>query len=1114
MLTEALNERILVLDGGFGTMLQTYDLGDAVTASPNKAGGCNDLLSVTRPDIVADIHRRYLDAGADIIETNSFNANAISLADYNLQQRTYEIALAAAKLARKVADEYSTPEKPRYVAGSVGPTNRTLSMSADVNSPGSREVTFDEMREAYLPQIQALIDGGVDVIMVETVFDTLNAKAALAALRQISPDFPVIVSATISDASGRILSGQTIEAFCASVMHARPIALGLNCGLGAKSLLPYLRRLAEVAPVRISVHPNAGLPNIYGQYDETPATMAADIKEMLSEGLLNIVGGCCGTTPEHIRAIAIEAATHTPRHLPDQNNICTVSGLETLTVTPESNFINVGERTNVAGSAKFARLIREGNYQEALSIARAQVQAGAQIIDVCMDAALIDAPSAMSRFLCLIASEPEIARVPVMIDSSDFNAIEAGLKCTQGKSIVNSISLKEGEAAFISKAKKIMAYGAAAVVMLFDENGQADTFKRKIQVAQRAYNLLCGIGFPPQDIIFDPNILAVATGMPEHDCYALDFIEATRWIKQHLPFVKVSGGVSNLSFAFRGNNTVRSAMHSVFLYHCIRAGMDMAIVNPQMTQIYDDIQPELLQRIEDLILYRRKDAADRLIAMANTLTATAQTPDAATTADQWRSLPVGDRIKHAMLKGDDGYIAEDTLEAYRLTGDAVKVVSDVLMPAMTNVGDLFGQGKLFLPQVVKSARVMKLAVASIEPYFNKAAADGLSADKRVVLATVKGDVHDIGKNIVGVVLSCNGWQVIDLGVMVDASRIIDEAVANDAKAICLSGLITPSLNEMMQVAREAQRRGIDIPIVVGGATTSDQHTAIMIAPLYDGPVTHSTDAAHNATILSHLTADDAAEYVALLRQRQAALRAAHQAHTSTPVYTTKSARIATCPCCCTSSDYVVTRSIADVEPLINWSFFFAAWGLPGKYPDILSHPVKGVEATKLMRDAQAMLERMKADESISLRGVVREFHSHVDGDDIVLSIDHNCDNASDTSQTYRLPMPKITDMVGDSVKLFAISGAFGLDMLTRQYREANDEYSAMMAKFICDRLTEAFAEAILPDGHRLAIGYPLIPDHSLKRDVFALLDAERLTGMSLTESCMIIPGESICGIWL
>ena len=832
-LYEVLESRILLLDGGFGTMVQQYGFteedyrGERFRDWNVLLKGCNDLLAVTRPGAVREIHVKYLQAGADIIETDSFNANAVSLADYGLEAYAYEISRAAAGVARSAADEFTArnPQKPRFVAGSIGPTNRTASMSADVGNPAAREVTFTQLAEAYTDQARGLVDGGADVLLVETVFDTLNAKAALYAIdtlaAQLGRAIPVMISGTLADASGRTLSGQTVEAFYASVSHARLLSVGFNCAYGARQLMPYLERLAAVAEFRISAHPNAGLPNVMGGYDETPEMFARDVGEYMRRGLVNIVGGCCGTTPAHIFELAKIAGNYAPRPVPAPKHVTTLSGLEPLRIVPEANFVNVGERTNVAGSAKFARLIREGNYEEALSVARAQVDAGAQIVDVCMDDGLIDGAEAMRTFLNLMASEPEIARVPTMIDSSKWEVLVAGLQVTQGKAVVNSISLKEGEAEFLRRAQEIHRYGAAAVVMLFDERGQADTYERKTEVAGRAYKLLTDAGFPAEDIIFDPNVLAVATGIPEHDSYAKAFIDATRWIKRNLPHAKVSGGVSNLSFAFRGNNAVREAMHSAFLYHAIRAGMDMGIVNPQMVRVYSEIEPELLERVEDVILCRRPDAAERLTEYAQQVRTVAQTQPQA--PDAWRAGTLSERIGHAMLKGVADFIEQDALEGYEALGSPMAVIDTLLMPAMEHVGTLFGEGKMFLPQVVKTARVMKRAVAALTPYIEQGAAGVPNRAGKVLIATVKGDVHDIGKNIVAVVMACNGYEIKDLGVMVESQRIVDEAVAWGADCICLSGLITPSLDEMAHVCEELERRALRIPVIIGGDDLRPAH---------------------------------------------------------------------------------------------------------------------------------------------------------------------------------------------------------------------------------------------------------------------------------------------------
>ena len=876
-----LEHRILLLDGGFGTMIQQYGLDEAdyrgkeFAASEKLLRGCNDLLNLTRPETIREIHEKYLQAGSDVITSNTFNANSISLADYGLAAEAYRINRVGAAIAREAADAFTArnPQKPRFVGGSMGPTSHTLSMSADVDNPGARAFTFEQLSQAYYDQARGLMDGGADLLMLETVFDALNAKAAIFAIETLFAErgmrLPVIVSGTLTS-SGRTLAGQTIEAFYTSVAHAEPLAVSLNCSFGAKALLPYLERLAAVSEFRVAVYPNAGLPNVMGGYDETPAMFAADVEEYMRRGLVNLVGGCCGTTPLHIFELAKIVNNYTPRPLPQRRHVTCLSGLEQLRIVPEANFVNVGERTNVAGSAKFARLIREKNYEEALSVARAQVEAGANIVDVCMDDGLIDGPEAMRDFLNLMGSEPEISAVPVMIDSSKWEVLETGLRVVQGKSVVNSISLKEGEQEFLHRARLIRRYGAAAVVMLFDEQGQADTYARKIEVAQRAYKLLTDDGFPAEDIIFDPNILAVATGIEAHDAYARDFIEAVRWIKRNLPHAKISGGVSNLSFAFRGNNAVREAMHSVFLYHAIQAGMDMAIVNPQMLQIYSDIEPGLLERVEDVILCRRADAAERLTEYASQFTKTAATQTQHT--DAWRSEPLGKRIEYAMLKGVADYIEQDALEGYRTLGSPLAVIDRLLMPAMEVVGNLFGQGKMFLPQVVKTARVMKKAVAVLTPYIEQGSEANAKSAGKVLVATVKGDVHDIGKNIVAVVMACNGYTIRDLGVMVECPRIIDEAVAWGADAICLSGLITPSLEEMIHVCEELERRGLQIPVLIGGATTSDVHTAVKIAPTYSGPVIHADNASRNNKILGELLGPGREEYLARVREEQQTLR--------------------------------------------------------------------------------------------------------------------------------------------------------------------------------------------------------------------------------------------------
>ena len=1157
-----LGQRILLLDGGFGTMVQGYGLDEEAYRGERfrdwtvQLKGCNDLLVLTRPEVVGEIHEKYLRAGADIIETDSFNANAVSLADYGLEGYAYEISKRAAEIARHAADAFTerNPQKPRFVAGSMGPTNRTASMSADVANPAAREITFRQLVDAYTDQARGLLDGGADILLVETVFDTLNAKAALYAIDTLCAErgraVPVMVSGTLADASGRTLSGQTVEAFAVSVSHARLLSIGLNCAYGARQLLPYLERLAAVAETRVSAHPNAGLPNVMGGYDETPEMFAEEVSEYMRRGLVNIVGGCCGTTPAHIFELSKRVGDYAPRPLPAPCHETRLSGLEPLRVVPEANFINIGERTNVAGSARFARLIREGNYEEALSIARAQVEAGAQIVDVCMDDGMIDGVEAMRTFLNLMASEPEIARVPTMIDSSKWEVLRTGLEVTQGKSVVNSISLKEGEKEFLRRAREIHRYGAAAVVMLFDEKGQADTYERKIEVAERAYRLLTGAEFPARDIIFDPNVLAVATGIPEHDGYAKAFIDATRWIKEHLPDAKVSGGVSNLSFAFRGNNTVREAMHSVFLYHAIRAGMDMGIVNPQMLRVYDQIEPELLERVEDVILCRRADAAERLTEYAHALreeaaAAPAQAPDA------WRAAPLRERIDYAMLKGVADHIEEDALEGYRTLGSPMAVIDQLLMPAMEQVGRLFGEGKMFLPQVVKTARVMKRAVAVLTPYIEQGTEATAHTAGKVLIATVKGDVHDIGKNIVSVVMACNGYEIRDLGVMVAPERIVDEAVAWGARCICLSGLITPSLDEMAHVCEELERRGLQIPVIIGGATTSDLHTAVKIAPVYSGVVVHSPNASCNAQILARLLGDGHAEYAAEVKAAQQALRDEYRrrelARTLIPIIEVHKARkgmarhkpvVPLHPGRMVFPDF----DVADAEPYIDWNFFFPAWGLKGRFPEILDHPERGAEARKLFDDAQALLARIRDERLLTLQGVVGIFPARSEGDDIWITDGKGREHrfAMLRNQTRGEENRSLADFIapkGDWIGCFALTAGIGLKELEERFRAEGDDYSAIMAKLLADRLTEAFAETVhsfvrrqmwgyeegeplTPGqmirgayrGRRMAFGYPASPDHSLKREAFDLLAAEITTGMHLTENCMIDPGEALCGL--
>ena len=1162
-LYQALEKRILLLDGGFGTMVQGFGLaeedyhGKRFRSWPVQLRGCNDLLALTRPQTVREIHESYLRAGADIIEADSFNANAVSLRDYGLEAYAGEMARAAARIARQAADRFTAlnPQKPRFVAGSMGPTNRTASISADVADPAAREVTFRQLVDAYAEQARGLVEGGADILLVETVFDTLNAKAALYAIdrlcEELGREIPVMVSGTLSDSSGRTLSGQTVEAFCVSVSHARLLSVGLNCAFGARELLPYLERLAAAAPTRVSAHPNAGLPNLMGGYDETPEMFAADVGEYMRRGLVNIVGGCCGTTPAHIFELQKIVGRYAPRPLPEPTRTTVLSGLEPLRIVPEANFVNIGERTNVAGSARFARLIRERRYEEALSVARAQVEAGAQIIDVCMDDGLIDGPEAMRTFLNLMASEPEIARVPTMIDSSDWETIVAGLESTQGKAVVNSISLKEGEEEFLRRAREIRRYGAAAVVMLFDERGQADTFARKTEVAGRAYRLLTDAGFPPEQIVFDPNVLAVATGIPEHDGYARDFIDAVRWIKEHCPHAKVSGGISNLSFAFRGNNAVREAMHSAFLFHAIRAGLDMGIVNPQMLKVYSQIEPGLLERVEDVILCRRPDAAERLAEYAQQVKDAA--PERHAEPENRHAEPLAERIGRAMLKGIADHIGEDALEACRTLGSPMQVIDTLLMPAMERVGALFGEGKMFLPQVVKSARVMKQAVAALTPYIGEEG--GVQAHKagKVLIATVKGDVHDIGKNIVSVVMACNGYEIRDLGVMVEPHRIADEAQAWGADCICLSGLITPSLEEMTHVCEELERRSLHIPVVLGGATTSDLHTAVKIAPVYSGTVVHSPDASRNSQIIARLLGPDRERYAEEVKARQELLREQYRRteaeRTLLPLAEARE-KHGGIPCHTPVEPKHPGRMVfpdfdaADAEPYIDWNFFFPAWGLKGRYPELLEHPEKGPEARRLFADAQALLGRIREERLLTLQGVVGIFPARAEGDDLVLTDPKGRERRlpmlrCQTRGQKNLSLPDFLAPQGDWIGCFAVTAGIGLKELCEKFRAEGDDYSAMLAKLLADRLTEAFAEAVhsfvrrrmwgyetgdapSPErilrgeyrGLRMAFGYPATPDHSLKREVFDLLGAEITTGMRLTENWMIDPGESLCGLLL
>ncbi len=1176
-----LARRILVLDGAMGTMIQSYHLGeqdyrgDRFADWPRDLKGNNDLLSLTQPGIIRSIHEAYLDAGADILETNSFNSTAVSMADYGMEDLVYELNHASARIARDVADEFErrAPDVPRYVAGVLGPTNRTASLSPDVNDPGFRNIRFDDLVDAYGQAVRGLLDGGADLLLVETIFDTLNAKAALFAIEAhfaaAGIRVPVMISGTITDASGRTLSGQTTEAFWNSVAHARPLTVGLNCALGAKALRQYVQELSRVAPAFVSTHPNAGLPNEFGQYDESPEYMAGVLHEFAESGLINLVGGCCGTTPAHIKAIAEAVAGLPPRRPAAPPPRLRLSGLEPLTIGPDSIFVNVGERTNVTGSRKFARLILAGDYDAGLEIARQQVESGAQMLDVNMDEGMLDSEAAMATFLQLVAAEPDISRVPLVIDSSKWSVIEAGLKCAQGKSVVNSISLKEGEETFIKHATLVRRYGAAVIVMAFDEQGQADTADRKVEICRRAYRILTEqVGFPPEDIIFDPNIFAIATGIEEHNNYAVDYIQATHRIKESLPHVLVSGGVSNVSFAFRGNDPVREAIHSVFLYHAIEAGMDMGIVNAGQLTIYSDIPPDLLERVEDVVLNRRPDATDRLLEVADTVKGRAaeQATDLA-----WRNAPVAERLAHALVEGVADFIVEDTEEARHQAERPIHVIEGPLMDGMNIVGDLFGSGKMFLPQVVKSARVMKRAVAHLIPYIEaeKLAlgndAEASKSNGKVLLATVKGDVHDIGKNIVGVVLQCNNYEVLDLGVMVPCARILETARKEQVDIIGLSGLITPSLEEMSFVAGEMEREGFTIPLLIGGATTSRVHTAVKIEPQYKGPTVHVIDASRAVGVAGNLRSDSLRDdYVAGVRaeyldvRTQRGSRKAEERHQS--IAAARKNRLAVDwaatrppkPC------FLGTRNLDDypleeLVPLIDWTPFFQTWELSGHYPAILEDPVRGPAATSLFRDAGVLLQQIIRERLLRARGVFGFFPANSVGDDIEVYADLSRVEKKTVIHSIRQQMIKppgrpnlaLADFVApretgvpDYIGAFAVTTGVGIEALVERFEAAHDDYNAILTKALADRLAEAFAELLhqrvrrefwgyAPDealdneglikeryqGIRPAPGYPACPDHTEKRILFDLLGAEKGAGIVLTESFAMLPAASVSGYY-
>ncbi|MEN3339252.1 MAG: 5-methyltetrahydrofolate--homocysteine methyltransferase [Acidobacteriota bacterium] len=1195
-LRSLLAQRILILDGAMGTMIQRYKLDEAGFRGERFANhscdlkGDSDVLVLSRPDVISAIHHEYLAAGADIIETNTFGGTAVAQADYALEDFAYEINLEGARLAREAADAWTakTPDRPRFVAGAMGPTNRTLSISPDVNNPAFRAISFDELRAAYEVQVRGLIDGGADVLLLETIFDTLGAKAAIVAIEHVFEEkgvrLPLLISVTITDRSGRTLSGQTVDAFYVSIRHAQPFSVGINCALGARDMRPYMAELARIADCYVTSYPNAGLPNAFGEYDERPPETAALLKDFATSGFVNVLGGCCGTTPEHIAAIARAVEGIAPRPLPARPQLSTVSdsassdqspdapasnpalyshfaGLEVLTIRPESNFQMIGERTNVTGSAKFARLIKGGNYTEAVGVAVEQVRGGANMIDVNMDEGMLDSELAMTTFLNFIATEPEIARVPVMIDSSRWTVLEAGLKCVQGKGVVNSISLKEGEADFLQKARTVRRYGAGVVVMAFDETGQADTVERKVQICQRAYGLLVDrAGFDPTDIIFDPNILAIATGLEEHNNYAVNYIEALKIIKATCPGAKISGGVSNLSFSFRGNDVVREAIHSAFLYHAIRAGMDMGIVNAGQLIVYEDIPADLLEHVEDIIFNRRPDATERLVQFAD------RVKGSGTKREQdlgWRDATVEARLSHALVHGVVDFIEADVEEARQKYDEPLHIIEGPLMDGMKVVGNLFGAGKMFLPQVVKSARAMKKAVAYLLPYMEerKRLTGAASAQGRVLMATVKGDVHDIGKNIVGVVLGCNNYEVIDLGVMVPAAKILDAAIELKADIIGLSGLITPSLDEMAFVAREMTRRGFTTPLMIGGATTSKQHTAVKIAHEYTGPVVHVLDASRAVDVVSNLIGDRREEFDRANRVTQAEIRESYATRRQKPILTYAEARANRLALDwenhVIASPWFVGRRYLDDVPLeeiaryIDWTFFFSAWELKGRFPAILEHPTYGSAARELYENARTLLTQIMEGKLLTARGVYGFWPANTIGDDIVVYADD-----SRRVELARLPMLRQQEVIADGrpnrsladfiapldtgvpdyLGMFAVTAGLGAEDLVRRFEQDHDDYNAIMVKALADRLAEAFAEYLHAKarrdwgygeqeqlsndelvaekyrGIRPAYGYPACPDHTEKQKLFDMLDAGR-QGLTLTESFAMLPAASVSGLY-
>jgi 5-methyltetrahydrofolate--homocysteine methyltransferase len=1177
LLEHLLEQRVLILDGAMGTMIQTLKFteqdyrGAQFADHRHDLKGCNDLLVITQAEAIESIHRQYFEAGAHIVETNTFNANSISMADYGLESQVRAINLAAAACARRAADAVGAldPERPRFVAGSIGPTNRTASLSPDVNDPGFRAVTYDQLVASYYEQIAALVDGGVDILMPETTFDTLNLKACLFAIDQYFDDvdlrLPIMVSVTITDRSGRTLSGQTLEAFWTSISHANLLSVGLNCAFGPELMRPYVEELARIAPVYISCHPNAGLPNAFGGYDETPAQMAHTLGEFADNGWLNIVGGCCGTKPEHIAAIAEALATKKPRKRPQVPGVTRLSGLEMLAITPESNFIMIGERTNVTGSKKFARLILNNQFEDAVAVARAQVEAGANVVDVNMDEALLDGEASMARFLNLLATEPDVARVPFMVDSSKWSVIEAGLKCVQGKPIVNSISLKEGEEAFLRVARFVRRYGAAVVVMAFDEQGQATTVEDKVRISQRAFRLLTEeVGFPPTDVIFDPNILTVATGIEEHNRYAINFIEAVRQIKAACPGAKISGGVSNISFSFRGNDVVREAIHAAFLYHAIRAGLDMGIVNAGQLAVYEQIPPEMLERVEDVLFDRRPDATERLVEFAETVKH--QAGQVAVVDTAWRDAPLEERVSHALVRGIVEFIEADMEEARQKYATGLEIIEGPLMAGMSIVGDLFGAGKMFLPQVVKSARVMKKAVAYLLPFMEaEKLASGQAGRPRgkILMATVKGDVHDIGKNIVGVVLGCNNYQIIDLGVMVPCDKILETAKREAVDMIGLSGLITPSLDEMVHVAKEMERQQFEVPLLIGGATTSSKHTAVRIAPAYKHATVHVLDASRSVNVVEQLLNPNAfQQFNNRNREEQAKLVKAYQQRQEVelvPYSEAKAKRFQTdwTSVAIDRPAFLGTRVLDAVPlemlvPYIDWSPFFSAWELRGKYPAILHDEHVGPEATKLFDDACRLLETIVGEQSLTARAVYGFWPAASIGDDIALYSDDSRTTEITRFHTLRQQWQRkgqkhfmaLADFIApldsgrvDYLGAFAVTSGVGTDDIVRKFEADHDDYQAIMAKALADRLAEALAEWLhkqartdwaygrienltndeLIDeryrGIRPAPGYPACPDHTEKRILFDLLAAEQATGIELTENFAMFPAASVSGLY-